>query len=95
MSTRRSRFEIYLDILTQVKRGVNLPTRIMYSTNLSWLSLNQVIKQLVFNGLLEENNDMSSDRRTKTTYRVTEKGEKFMEYLGHAIKSVKLEEIKV
>ena len=91
MSTRRSKFEIYLDILTQVKSGVNLPTRIMYSTNLSWLSLNQVMKQLVSHDLLEEHNDESGDRRTKTTYRVTEKGEKFLGYLGYAIKSVKLE----
>jgi DNA-binding PadR family transcriptional regulator len=53
------------------------------------------MKQLVSNGLLEENNDESSDRRTKTTYNVTEKGEKFMDYLGHAIKSVKLKEMEV
>jgi DNA-binding PadR family transcriptional regulator len=49
------------------------------------------MKQLVSHDLLEEHNDESGDRRTKTTYRVTEKGEKFLGYLGYAIKSVKLE----
>jgi predicted transcriptional regulator len=93
MSIRRSKFEIYMDILTQVKNGVNLPTRIMYGTNLSWLSLNQVMKQLVTQGLIEEYREETPDRRTKTTYRITERGDKFLEYLGFAIGQIKLEDV--
>lgn len=95
MSFRRSKFEIYMDILTQVKKGVNLPTRIMYSTNLSWLSLNQVMRQLIAQGLLEECKEENQDKRTKITYKITERGEKFLEYLGFAINSVKLEDIEI
>ena len=36
---RRSRLEIFFDVLAIIARGVSKPTRIMYKTNLSWTSM--------------------------------------------------------
>jgi predicted transcriptional regulator len=63
----------------------------MYSTNLSWIAFNQIKMTLISQGLLEEVED-AGDKRSRTKYRITEKGEKFLEYLGLALNSVNLEE---
>lgn len=91
LSLRRSKFEIYLEILTQVRNGNCQPTRMMYSTNLSWIAFNQIKMTLISQGLLEEVED-AGDKRSRTKYKITEKGEKFLEYLGLALNSVNLEE---
>ena len=71
------------------------PTRMMYSTNLSWPAFNQVKETLISQGLLSEVEDLG-DRRSRTRFRVTDKGEKFLEYLGLALNSVNLEgEIRI
>ena len=80
MSVRRSRFEIYANILSVVRSGISQPTRIMYTTNLSWLPLNQILAQLVSQGLLEEYKDEGKDNRTKVTYRITPKGARAHKY---------------
>ena len=91
MSLRRSKFEIYRELLTQVHNGNCQPTRMMYSTNLSWPVLNRIKEPLISQGLLAEVED-PRDKSSKTRYRVTEKGEKFLDYLGLALNSINLEE---
>jgi predicted transcriptional regulator len=63
----------------------------MYSTNLSWPAFNQIKESLISQGLLAEVED-AGDKRSRTRYRVTDKGEKFLEYLGLALNSVNLKE---
>ncbi|OGD55740.1 hypothetical protein A3K78_07190 [Candidatus Bathyarchaeota archaeon RBG_13_52_12] len=89
MSLRRSRFEIYRELLTQVHNGNVHPTRMMYSTELPWPAFNQVIKTLISQEFLSEVEDQV-DKRSGARYRVTEKGERFLEYLGKALDSVDL-----
>jgi predicted transcriptional regulator len=84
MSSRRSKFEILVDILTQIKKGVSLPTRIMYSTNLSWKPLNQMLESLVSQGLVEEFSEHGEDKRSRKTYRITEKGDTVLGYFSQA-----------
>jgi predicted transcriptional regulator len=91
MSLRRSKFEIYRELLTQTHNGNCQPTRMMYSTNLSWPAFNQVKETLISQGLLSEV-EGSGDKRSRTRYRVTDKGKKFLEYLELALNSVNLEE---
>jgi predicted transcriptional regulator len=91
MSVRRSKFEIYRELLTQVNNGNCQPTRMMYSINLSWIAFNQVKESLISQGLLAEV-EGAGDRRSRTRFMVTDKGEKFLEYLGLALNSVNLEE---
>ena len=64
----------------------------MYSTNLSWINFNQIIKPLISQRLLAEVIE-SGDKRSRTKYKVTEKGERFLEYIGLALNSVNLEEV--
>ena len=66
---RRSRLDIYFDLLKVVERGVDKPTRIMYSTNLSWKTLNELLSTLVSKGFLREEPVKNSKR-----YRITDKG---------------------
>ncbi|MBS7605947.1 MAG: winged helix-turn-helix domain-containing protein [Candidatus Bathyarchaeia archaeon] len=50
---RRSRLEIYLDILEAVERGINKPTRIMFAVNLSWKPFRDMLLNLEKWGLIE------------------------------------------
>lgn len=84
MSSRRSKFEIYIDILALIKSGVVLPTRIMYSANLSWKPLRQILKNLVSQDLIEEEAFKERDKRTKKVYRITEKGDNVLRYFNRA-----------
>ena len=58
----------------------------MYSTYLSWNSFHEVMETLISQGLLDEIIELDG-RKDKTSYVVTEKGEKFLEYLGLALNS--------
>lgn len=91
MSTRRSKFEIYVDVLTQIKNGINLPTRIMYSTHLSWDPLCQLLKSLIVKGLIEERSVDLSNKRTKRTYSITDKGNNILMCFNNAKNLMKLE----
>lgn len=93
MSLRRSRFEIYRELLTQVQDGDCQPNRMMYSTELPWYTFNQVIKTLISQKFLVEVDQM--DKGSRARYKVTEKGERFLKYLGEALNSVDIiEEIQ-
>jgi predicted transcriptional regulator len=80
MSSRRSRFEIYIDVLKEVKSGANKPTQIMYGANLSWKPLQVILKSLLNQGLLTEIEGDPRDKRTKVTYGLTQKGENVVRY---------------
>ena len=67
--TRRSRLDIYFDVLEVVERGVDKPTRIMYETNLSWRVLKEIFSTLVSKGFLSEELVKNSKR-----YHITDKG---------------------
>jgi len=91
MSNRRSKFEVYREILSQVKNGNYVITRVMNGSNLSWNSFKQYFDPLVSQGLLRSiGNDEDNGSREK--YFITEKGETCLECLGLALRSVKLED---
>ena len=85
MKNRRSRLEIYLDVLQTIKEGTRKPTRIMYGANLSWKLLQGVIDSMVDQGLIEEVEQSGKrDKRTNKLYVVTVKGDSVIKYFGHA-----------
>ncbi len=45
-SGKRSRFEVYCDVLRAVRKGIDKPTRIMYAANLSWNTLEDALAKL-------------------------------------------------
>lgn len=72
---RRSRLEIYFDLLKVVERGVDKPTRIMYSVNLSWKTLQDILSVLISKNFIREERIKSSKR-----YRITDKGRSALSY---------------
>jgi len=66
---RRSKLEIYVDILGAIASGNVGPTRIMYKANISWQVLQETLDFLMSNGFLAE--ELENSRRI---YRLTEKG---------------------
>ena len=85
MKKRRSKLEIYIDVLQTIKDGTTKPTRIMYGANLSWQLLQGVLVSLVDQDLIEEVDQSGSrDKRTNVIYRVTAKGDGVIKYFGYA-----------
>lgn len=72
---RRSRLEIYFDLLKVVEDGVTKPTRIMYKTNLSWKTLHETISVLVSKKFIREMRMGNSTR-----YYITDKGINALSY---------------
>jgi predicted transcriptional regulator len=77
-----------MDILAQINNGVNIPTRIMYSSNLSWKPLQEVLQSLQSQGLIEEYPIEKGDKRTKKAYRVSEKGNEVLRYFNKAVETM-------
>jgi len=77
---RRSRFKIYVDILTEIKSGTVLPTKIMYGANLNWTMLKKALEKLKAKELIQEQS-METNKRSKRIYTLTEKGYKTLNYL--------------
>ncbi len=72
---RRSRFEIYFDILKVIGKGTDRPTRIMYQTNLSWIVLQEMFESLTSGGFIGERPEKSGVR-----YYLTDKGRNALSY---------------
>jgi predicted transcriptional regulator len=82
---RRSKLEVYMDVLWVIKGGTRKPTRIMYGANLSWKPLQSVLKSLVSQDLITELDASNNrDKRTNTVYELTQKGENVIKYFNQA-----------
>jgi predicted transcriptional regulator len=83
VSERRSKLEIMLTVLGAVKSGIDKPTRIMYTANMSWNPTQKVLKKLVAEGHLEVIEEPSV-QRAKKRYIITEKGASVIRYFRGA-----------
>jgi predicted transcriptional regulator len=83
LSLRRSKLDIALSVLSSVKDGLDKPTRIMYSSNLSWKPTGQILASLVSQGLLREIL-ISGVGRSRTRYEITDKGLNVLDYFSGA-----------
>lgn len=72
---RRSRLEIYFDILEIIGRGINKPTQIMYKTNLSWITLQELFESLINGDFIKEDMEKGGYR-----YYITDKGQNALSY---------------
>ena len=72
---RRSRLEIYIDILEAVADGNSKPSHIMYKSNLSWKKLKGYLNFLVDQGLL-----IRREHRRRERYEISERGLKILLY---------------
>lgn len=79
VARKRSKLELYLEVLRAVSRGVSKPTNIMYKCNLSWASSKEILDALVEQSLLSV-----IDNEGRKIYRITERGRKVLEYFVKA-----------
>lgn len=82
---RRSRFEMYVDILTEIDSGTILPTNIMFGTNMNWNSLKRTLDKLKAQGFIEEQ-PIEGNNKSKKGYILTERGDNVLNYLKEANK---------
>ncbi|MFB0558443.1 MAG: winged helix-turn-helix domain-containing protein [Candidatus Bathyarchaeia archaeon] len=84
MPKRRTRLEMYFDVLIAMKRGNNNKTSIMNAANISWKTLNEILGSLTSQGFVEEVKTLQwRDRRIRVYYDFTARGEKMMIYLKY------------
>lgn len=69
MSKKRSKLEIYLEVLETIMAGYSKPTNIMYKCNLSWITLKEILDSLIEKGLVT-----AIERNKRKMYLITEKG---------------------
>ena len=81
---RRSKLELYVNILEEIRSGNIKPTKIMYASNLSWKPLKQMLTSLIDKELIEECEAKMGDDRTNKVYGITDKGRNVLEYFGKA-----------
>lgn len=72
---RRSKMEIYIDMLQVIAEGNVKPTHVMYKANLSWARLMRHLKFLQGQGLLT-----IVQRGEVERYEITEKGREVLSY---------------
>jgi len=92
MSSKRSRIEIYLDVLHAIKRGTHKPTRIMYRTNLSWKPLMSILEPLmsILESMIEQGLVRVEEEGNRTTYWITEKGRNVLNYFMEAMNLIEI-----
>jgi len=71
---RRSKMEIYMDILKTVAEGRRKRTHIMYGANLDWYRVTDHIDSLIKQDLLKKTDDDS------ICYTLTQRGKEVLEY---------------
>jgi predicted transcriptional regulator len=74
MGHRRSRIELYVDILQAIAKGRRSPAKIVYAANLSY---DRVVKHV---GFLKDQNLIEGIDGTKNRYQITEKGVDIIRY---------------
>lgn len=98
MDSRRSKLEIYLEVLNIIKNGIYKPTRIMYQANISWQPLMRILGSMISQGLVDEidlkKQNRKRDKRTSKMYRITLKGEQVIRYFKGA-KNFELDDINI
>ena len=81
MSSRRSRLEIVLSILSVIRAGNDKPTRIMYAANMSWRPSQRMLSNMIEQGLVEVR---TTSGISKKQYLITEKGVDVLDYFEKA-----------
>lgn len=76
---RRSRLEIYLQILQAIAAGAHKPTHVMYRVNLAWKPATGFFKLLLEKELIREQLTQAGKE-----FRVTEKGMQVLDYFMKA-----------
>ena len=79
MTKKRSRLQMYLDVLGVIGNGIQKPTHIMYKSNLSWIPLKDILNSLIAQGLI-----VKREINHRKRYEIAEKGRNVLRYFGKA-----------
>jgi len=85
MGCKRSKLEIYLEVLKVISKGTEKPTRIMYRTNLSWKPLMKIVESMQDQGFI-----ISHKKGCNTIYKVTGKGKNVLKYFAEAMRLIEI-----
>lgn len=85
MILKRSKLDIYIEILKVMSKGTCKPTRIMYETNLSWAPLMKILRSMLTQDLIRKN-----ENDAHLTYEITDKGEETLEYFKKAMELIEV-----
>ncbi|MCW3978406.1 MAG: hypothetical protein NWF12_01535 [Candidatus Bathyarchaeota archaeon] len=80
MSPRRSRLELYLDVLRLINDGVGIPAEVMERVGLPSGQMHHIINSVVSQGLVREAGQGSD--RSGRCYEITEKGVNVLRYFS-------------
>ena len=83
LTQRRSKLDIMMTVLGAIKEGVDKPTRIMYTANMSWNSTQKVFEDLLEQDLIYVTEEPGL-KRAKKRYHITEKGLNVLQYFEGA-----------
>ena len=83
LTQRRSKLDIMMTVLGAIKDGVEKPTRIMYTANMSWNSTQKVFEDLLEQDLIYVTEEPGL-KRAKKRYHITEKGLNVLQYFEGA-----------
>lgn len=83
LTQRRSKLDIMMTVLGAIREGVNKPTRIMYTANMSWNSTQKVFEDLLEQDLIYVTEEPGL-KRAKKRYHITEKGLNVLQYFEGA-----------
>ena len=83
MYQEQSKFELYLELLNQVKQGNNSLAKLRDCTQLSENAFEKTIAPLLASGLLKKVTEAD-----QPSYRVTSKGEQFIELTKNALQYI-------
>lgn len=86
MTPKRSRLEIYIDVLRIISKGTRKPTRIMYGANLSWNPLNSVLRSMLKQDLIRQKRE-----GRHSLYWITNKGSNVLNYFNEAIRQIEIQ----
>jgi predicted transcriptional regulator len=83
LTQRRSKLDIMMTVLGAIRDGVDKPTRIMYTANMSWNSTQKVFEDLLEQDLIFVTEEPGL-KRAKKRYHITEKGLNVLQYFEGA-----------
>lgn len=89
MTKKRTRLELFIDILSEMSSGTCKPTNIMYRCNLSWKPLQEILDSMVQQDLIRV-----VQKRKRKTYEITEKGMDTLKYIEKARALVAFREVR-
>lgn len=82
--SRRSKYELCIDVLKSIKDGNYKTTRIMYGVQMSYPSLKNVLDLLIDKELVYKIPSGDDDKRTNNWYKISKRGMKVLEYYHKA-----------